>query len=275
MDFLGVRAASISKIEPLAADIPWLYDDLIKLVNTPKFRRVDAKGKVVAVETMRVALNLLGIDNLKIVIPSLAFRRWIPQITDPFPSIKTRLWEEALGVATSAKKIAEISDVDPYHAFVLGMFHDIGRIVVVRLYFKLFDQVQREALLEAHNDKKREEHTALTKIEPSATFLNQLLDKHAFNVSSRLISQMDMKRVFIATAMQEFNQSAPIKQATPLTKVLQQAQAYSKYRMLKSHKLIDLEESKAYLRQFAFPAGALGVLKTTDLAHMPLSMEEG
>lgn len=274
LDMLTVKAASISKIEPLAAAMPWLYEDLIKMVNTPKYRRVDAKGKVIPVETLRVALSFLGIENLKIVVPSLAFRRWIPQITDPYPKIKTRIWEEALAVAISAKKIAELSQVEPSHAFILGLFHDVGRILVVRLYFRLFDQVQQEALVEAHNDKKKEEHAALTKIVPSTTFLNFLLEEYATKLSSRMIERMGMQRIFIAAAMQEFSDSIAAKDALPMTNVLFQANAYAKYRMLKGYKLISLDESKDYLRQYAFPAGALGTLKATDLRHLNLSLEE-
>ena len=171
LDLLSVKASTISRIEPEAATMPWLYEDLIKMVNMPKYRRTDARGKVVAVDTLRVALSFLGIENLKMVVPSLAYRRWIPQITDPYPEIKTRLWDISVGTGVACKRVAEVSDLDDGHAFILGMFSDIGRIVVARLYFRLFDEVQREALIEAHHAKKREEHAALTKITPSGDFL--------------------------------------------------------------------------------------------------------
>jgi hypothetical protein len=80
IDMISVRAATISKIEPLATEIPWLYQDLLKLVNQPKYRRFDNKGKVVGVENFRVGLSFFGIENLSSVIVSLALRRLLPQL---------------------------------------------------------------------------------------------------------------------------------------------------------------------------------------------------
>ena len=208
------------------------------------------------------------------VVPSLAYRRWIPQITDPYPEIKSRLWEMAIGNAMSCKRIAEVSELDDGHAFTLGLFHGIGMIVVTRLYFRLFDQLQREALIEAHNEKKREEHAALTKIVPSGEYLIGLLDTFALQVSADMIAKMGMKRVFIANAMKEVADDLPITHLSPMGKVLLQGLAYNRYRMLKTYRLINMEEAKAYLRQFQMPPGALSVLKTTDLRHLNLKMED-
>ena len=274
LDMLSVKASTISKLEPAAGAMPWLYEDLIKMVNMPKYRRTDAKGKVVAVDSLRVGLSFLGIDNLKMVVPSLAFRRWIPQITDPYPEIKTRLWETAIGTAISCKSIAELSKVEPSHAFTLGMFHDIGRIVITRLYFRLFDELQREALIEAHNEKKREEHAALSKIQPDSDFLIKLMDRFATPISAQLIAKMGFKRLFIANAMDEYARELPMSKMSPLAKVLYQGVAYNRYRMLKNYKLIELEEAKAYLMQSQMPKGALSLLKTTDIRHLNISVDD-
>jgi hypothetical protein len=274
IDILSLKASSISRIEPIAASIPWLYDDLIKLVNQPQYRRTDKKGKVVSIDSLRMGLNFLGIDNLRLVVPCLAFRRWIPQITDPFPEIKSRVWEQAIGTAISCKRIAKVMKLDEATAFTLGMFQQIGFLVVVRLYFKLFEQVHREAMIEAHNDKKREEYTALSKIEPSADFLLALAEKYAMSISSQVINKMDMRRVFIGNSIDEYAKEIPFKNMSPLTKVLFQGNAYCKYRMLKSCKLINMDEAKEFLRHYQMPPGSLSILKTTDLRHMNLSFEQ-
>ena len=102
-------------------------------MNQPKYRRTDSKGKVIHVDSLRAALNRFGIENLNPVILSLAFRRWLPQITDPYPQIKNRLWEEALATSIISRKLAAIHKVNENHAFSLGMLSLLGNIVVVRL----------------------------------------------------------------------------------------------------------------------------------------------
>ena len=272
LDLVGIKAATISKIEPLATELPWFFNDLMKFVNQPKYRRIDNKGKVIIVETMRVGLNFFGIENLIIILSSLAFKRSLPQITDPYPQIKLRIWEEALATAISCKQIASVVGVNPNHAFCLGMLQMMGKVVVTKLYFRLFENVLREALIETQTTQKHDEHSALTRITPSGQFLNHLIEKHALNMSAKLIDKMTMKRVFIANAMFEVANNPAAADLSPLALVLKQGKAYAQYRMLKGHKLIDLQQSKDFIRTLRMPKGSLEVLKTTDMRALDLSV---
>jgi hypothetical protein len=272
LDLVGIKAATISKIEPLATELPWLFNDLMKFVNQPKYRRIDNKGKVVIVETMRVGLNFFGIENLIIILSSLSFKRCLPQITDPYPQIKLRIWEEALATAISCKQIASVVGVNPNNAFCLGMLQMMGKVVVTKLYFRLFENVIREALIETQTAQKHDEHSALTRITPSGQFLNSLIEKHALNISTKLIDKMTMQRVFIANAMHEVANNEPTAELSPLALVLKQGKAYAQYRMLKGHKLIDLQQSKDFIRTLRMPKGSLEALKTTDMRSIDLSM---
>jgi hypothetical protein len=270
LDLVCIKAATISKIEPLASELPWFFNDLMKFVNQPKYRRLDNKGKVVLVETMRVGLSFFGLENLIIVLTSLAFKRSLPQITDPYPQIKLRIWEEALATAISCKQIASVVGVNQNNAFCLGMLQTMGKVVVSKLYFRLFESVLREALIETQQAQKHEEHSALTRIAPSGQFLNLLIDKYAQNISAKLIDKMAMKRVFIANAMFEVANNEPSADLSPLGLVLKQGKAYAQYRMLKGHKLIDLQSSKDFVRTIRMPKGSLEVLKTTDMRSLDL-----
>ncbi|MFT4807155.1 MAG: hypothetical protein ACI9LX_000472 [Paraglaciecola sp.] len=273
LDLVGLKAATISKIEPLVTELPWFFNDFVKFVNQPKYRRIDNKGKVVIVETMRVGLNFFGLENLMIVLTSLAFKRSLPQITDPYPQIKLRIWEEALATAISCKQIASVVGVNQDHAFCLGMLQTMGKVAVSKLYFRLFESVLREALLETQFEQKHEEHSALTRITPSGAFLNQLIDKYALGISAKLIDKMAMQRVIIANAMFEVAHNEPAANLSPLALVLKQGKAYAQYRMLKGHKLVDLQQSKDFIRTLRMPKGSLELLKTTDMRSLDLSMK--
>ena len=273
LELVNIKAATISKIEPLASELPWLFNDLMKFINQPKYRRLDNKGKVVLVETMRVGMNFFGLENLVIIITSLAFKRSLPQITDPYPQIKLRIWEEALATANSCKQIASVVGVNQNNAFCLGMLQMMGKVVVSKLYFRLFENVLREALIESQQAQKHEEHSALTRITPSGSFLNQLIEKYAAGISANLIDKMAMQRVFIANAMFEVANNEPTADMSPLGLVLKQGKAYAQYRMLKGHKLIDIQQSKDFVRALRMPKGSLEILKTTDMRTLDLSMK--
>ena len=61
---------------------------------------------------------------------------------------------------------------------------------------------------------------------------------------------------------------------SPMGKVITQGVAYNRYRMLKMNKLIDLEDSKDFLRQYNFPQGALTLLKVTDLRQLDIELDQ-
>jgi hypothetical protein len=272
LDLVGLKAATITRIEPIATELPWLFNDLLKYVNQAKYRRLDNKGKVILVDTMRAGLNFFGFENLIIMLTSLAFKRSLPQITDPYPQIKLRIWEEALATAISCKQIASVVGVNKDHAFCLGMLQTMGKVVLSKLYFRLFESVLRDALVETQNAQKHEEHSALTRITPSGKFLNHLIDKYALNVSVKLIDKMAMRRVFIANAMSEVSSNNSLADLSPLALVLKQGKAYAQYRMLKEHKLIDLQQSKDFIRTLNMPKGSLDLLKRTDMHSLDLSI---
>lgn len=273
-DVLSVKAASIAKIEPLVADIPWLARELMEVANSPRYRKTDRLGKVVKFEQLRMALSFFGIENLKLIIPSLTVQRWIPKVTDPYPAFKQKISEQITATALSCQKLAEFSKVDPFHAYLLGTYHELGKLAISKMFFKYFDKVQQEAIVEAHKEQKRDEHAALqdVKIDPDvwlATMWNQ-----SFDIAAKTILHMNMKRVFIANGMQELADNVALTEMSPMARVLDQGRCYASYRVLKSYKLINMEEAKEYLRTCRMPKGAVAALKNVDVRQVTLSFAE-
>ncbi len=273
LDALSVRAASISKLEPLAASQPWLYDELIQVVNTPQFRRRDSKGRTIVVETLRTALSFLGIENLRLLIPSLVVKRAMPQITDPFPCIKLKLTQYSQGTAVTAKHIAPLYKVRAHDAFAFGMLSQLGRCAIIRLYFKLFDKVHLHLLQESQRDKERQRHEALLKIAPSANYLIALQEEFADKVAADMLEHMMLKRLFLGNAMRNCADNLPAEQGS-LHNILEQARTYTKVRMLHSTKLVSIADVKPVFKAQNYPERALEKLKSVDIFTLPMSKEE-
>jgi len=273
LDLLSVKACTVSRIEVLAAQIPWLYKDLLKMINSPKYRRTDSKGKILTADTLRVALSFFGLENLKMIVPLLTLRRCLPQITDPYPQIKRRIWEQCIATAMSSKRLARFHDVSENQAFTAGMLQSLGTIAVVKLYFRIFDQVQLEALKETQKTLKHQRHGALTKVEPSGDVLLSMLEKYVPQATASIIQGLHFQRLFLHGAFEQLANTENGEEPLPLTTVLLQGNAYAKYRILKFHELVTIEEAKDYLRKYKFPVGSLEVLKTTDMRSIGLEAE--
>lgn len=272
LDCLGTRAATISKLEPWVAGSPWLYDELIKVVNSPTFRRRDSKGRIIVVENLRTALSFLGIDNLRLLLPSLLIKRVMPQITDPYPQIKIKFSQYATGTALSARTLATFWQQKPYPAYVMGMLSNMGRCLVARLYFKLFEATHRKLLEDAQRKRERDLHDGLLKIRPSASYLIAMQEKFADAISADIFDHLALQRVPIRPALRGLVTGQPDEE-TPYYDILIRAREYSKVRMLYSQRFITTDEVKATLRPLAFPSGSLDALKAVDIFTLPLSAD--
>lgn len=269
LDALTVRACSVSKLEPIIATIPWLVEELTSIVNTPRFRRKDPRGRIIIVETLRTALSFLGIENLRLLIPSLIVKRATPQITDPYPLIKQKLSSYSTGVAITAQHIAIAQGINKKDAYMLGMLSNLGRCAVIRLYFRMFDKVQLHLLQECQKDKELKRHDALVKIVPSANHLIALQQSFADALTADILDELSLKRLFISPAMRAIADS-PHAEPSVLSDTLSQARVYAQVRALHQTKLTDAKTAKLALSALKYPQGILAKLKNVDIFTLPL-----
>ncbi len=268
LDVLSVRATSITRIESHAAALPWLYDDLMTIVNAPKFRRKDSRGKIIPVETMRTALSFIGVENLRLLIPVSVLKRALPKITDPFPEIKTRLLQYAQAVGLTMRARAEDYSVTSHEAFTIGIFSQLGRSTIARLYFKAFEQAKLSLLREAEIARNAPLHTAMQKAQPSANYLIAMQEELSVDLTARLTSAMDFKRLRIALPFAEI--AGKDKHPHEVTELLQKAQSYASIRMLHHSKFLEKSEIPLALHKTGFARSEREILKATDLFTLPL-----
>ncbi len=161
-------------------------------------------------------------------------------------------------------------------AFTLGMLSNLGRCTIARLYFRLFDSVQRTMLEEAQRNRQRDVHDALLKIRPSANYLIALQNEYADKVSADIFEHMHFKRLAVVAPMRCLASKEEVE-AGSLADVLAQARHYAQVRMAYQHRVVDKKELKPLFVQRNYPSGALEALKEVDIFQLPVisSSENG
>lgn len=273
IDFLASPSATITKVEAIVANTPWLVDELLKLVNQPQHRRRDSRGRVIAVDSLKTALSFMGIDNVKRVVPALIYKQTLPVISDPFPQIKHKVWEYNLNGARTAEALAKAHKVKPYEAYTLAMFSQLGRSAIVKLYFRLFEQVHLDFLRHAQKSKLRNLHSALVQLTPDPKHLISLIDEHSDRTTLHLFDYMLFKRVRYTSAISQVLGDVSPDEADPLTQVLQQSRYYAKYRMLKDNNLFLDDESEKFIAGSAIEPGLRQKLDAQTLYQLPILTE--
>ncbi|MBF39931.1 HDOD domain-containing protein [Idiomarina sp. UBA4520] len=270
LDTLSLKAASMRRIESLVQGMDWFHTGLLRTVNQPPF--ID-RNKQVKLDNLRVAMSFVGTENLRLLAPAYIMQNWLPPSTHPFTLFRRKVWEHSLGTAIAAHNIAvERKLKDPILAYTMGMFHELGKIALTKLYLKLFDEVQREFAMASVNDKSPERHNALVQLTPDEHFLRDLMLEKDKEVSYLVAEGWGLKRVPVSKHLLAFtqaNRTTP-KYDSDYAEVLAQANAYCEFRMMREVDLASLEEGKRILNKYSVSAETVARLNNVSLKRPPI-----
>ena len=267
LDILSARATSVKQIKNLAASLPWLTIDLINLVNKPQYR----KRADVQVTDAKLALSYIGLDNLKLVMPTFILKHWLPTSTAPYGLMKRKLWNDSLSIALASSVLAKEQGFDEFTAFTTAILSNIGRLAVTRCYLSTFSKMYKEEVREAFESKDKRLHNALSKIEASEELLLEELVMRSSQLSADLIEKMHFKRLGITEPIFDLAYADSIEKMHPVAQLVAKAKAYIAFRSLAKEGLIDSDESKMLLSSVNLTSAEVSLLKKSDIDHIKLN----
>ena len=266
LDALSGKAVTVNKLDPLVSRVPWLVEDLLRLVNQPQYRNRTSSGAMV--KDVKTALRFLGVESLQLILPVYAMKRMIPHATDPFTGLKNRLWDYSLAVAIAAKRLAEDSPEHPYNAFCVGLFHTLGHAVVTRNYLRTYQQVRQQQLLQARESRDVQLTDALDSLEPDGSFLSESIHEFAAVLSADITSRWQLDTLPLCQTLDQLAEGAGFAGSSPLARLVQQAQAYVQWRDLKQRQQVSEEETKIWFSSVQLSADSIQILKQTNLKRL-------
>jgi putative nucleotidyltransferase with HDIG domain len=121
MQLIENNKATSDQISKVVASDPAVAARVLKISNSSFYGR---QGKI---QNLSSAIVLLGFTTLKSIVVTASVR----QVYQPFGLTEKMLWEHSFGVALAARIVAaEIGGIDQEEAFLAGLFHDIGKVIM-------------------------------------------------------------------------------------------------------------------------------------------------
>ena len=266
LELLSLRATSINKIKPLATSLPWLANDLVSLVNKPQYR----KRADVQVNDAQLALSYVGLDNLKLVMPTFILKHWLPTNTAPFSLMKRKLWNDSLSIALASSVLAEHSGVNCYTAFTTGMLSNVGALAITRCFLSTYNRMYKQELREAFNAKDKRLHNILAKVENPPELLLEQLILRSSKLSAELIELMNFDRLHITEAMFDLSYAETIEKMSPIAQIVTKAKVFVMYRSLVKENLISDEEIALLFESAKLSKTEIALLNKSDIDHIKL-----
>jgi HD-like signal output (HDOD) protein len=269
MEILSVRAASINRIIPLVKSLPWLADELIKLVNKPQYR----KRADVQVTDASLALSYIGLDNLKLVMPTFMLKHWLPNSTAPYALMKRKLWNDSLAIAMSSSVLAKKEGMDEFSAFAAGMFSNLGMLAVSRCFLTTYSELHTAELKEAYENKDKKLHDTLVSFDASPELLLEQIVTRSSKISADLVELMRLDRLRITETIFDLAYTETLEKMCPLAQIVAKAKAYVAYRSLAKDDLISTDEAKLLLTAVGITSPEISILKKSDIDHIKLNFK--
>ena len=266
LDLLAVRAASIKRVKPLTSTLLWLSNDLIRLVNKPQYR----KRADVQIHNVDVALSYIGLDNLKLIMPTFILKHYLPSSTTPFSLMKRKLWNDSLSTGLATSILAQEYAIDEYAAFTAGLFSNLGRFIVTRLFFRAYHDIHAKAVRKAFTDQDKRLHDILLSIKPDADVLLNQLTRHSAQIGAEMIELMRFERLPLTEPLFDIAYTTDYDKMHPIAQIITKAQGYIAFRNLAKESLISSHEAKLLLASAKLLPEEIALLKKSDIDHLKL-----
>jgi putative nucleotidyltransferase with HDIG domain len=136
MQLIEDENVSAEELAKVVASDPAVAARVLKISNSSFY------GCQRQIQTLSHAIVVLGFGTLK----SLVVAASVKQVYQPYGLTEKMLWEHSFGAGLAARMIAkEIRRVSSEEAFLGGLFHDIGKIILNTLDSQRFQSVMQRS----------------------------------------------------------------------------------------------------------------------------------
>lgn len=121
MQLIESDRATAEEISKVVSSDPAVAARVLKISNSSFY------GRQGTIQNLSQAIVLLGFTTLKSIVVTASVR----QVYQPFGLTEKMLWEHSFGAGLAARTIAsKVGGVDQEEAFLAGLFHDIGKVIM-------------------------------------------------------------------------------------------------------------------------------------------------
>jgi len=124
---LGSGGSGLAELAGDVGEDPVIAAAVLRMANSPLYRGMNK------INAIQPALNRLGTKALRTLMLHESLRSAVISRRGPQREWGENLWKRSLASAYVMRRIAELTGLDPEEAWLMGLLHDIGNIVVLRI----------------------------------------------------------------------------------------------------------------------------------------------
>ncbi|QYJ86768.1 HDOD domain-containing protein [Shewanella mesophila] len=244
LEALHQKNLDLNRLRLLISDLPWLCRDLTNIVNSASFRHQRQQRSDVKVTEIKLVLNFIGVENLRMLIPYFCLRNWLPTGHANLLWTTRKLWRYAMLTGIASKALAELNEQDAALAYTCSLLHQLGTSVVLKNGAKVYENIWGNWLREASSSRDKELYDAVLATEFPADNIYQQVLKHAPKLNWQLLGLLNFKQSALTQVQAELDQTLSYSELSDYAALVARASCFAKVLMLEEMRMISPKEKR-------------------------------
>jgi hypothetical protein len=277
IDKLYLKSTSISQLETYINNVQWLNRNLIDTIRIPYFAK-QLQGSKAKIDTLRTTLGIMGENNLKYFIPKYIIEHNIPRDSS-FPLIGRKIYEHSLMTGTACYHLATLNEnkLNPHIAFTAGIFHEVGAIILFKMYTDIFEDVWREELHQSRDNLEQKRFNTISRIEPCRKRLRKIFYDHSRTFTKNIVRDFSFEKLPIKEILTRFCDRQPLNSeglrdsVSEYVDILEKGNIYAESEELLQVKLITQKNKDQIVLSKNITKEELLLLSSQNLKNLTIS----
>ena len=238
LELVQERVIDTNRLISLIENESWLVNDLLNIVNSASFRHGKIKDSDIKVTDVKLILNFIGMENVKLLVPYFCLRNWLPS------GHANLLWRYSMVSAIAAQTLAKLYEKDSVFVYTCSLLSQLGPSVVLTNSAVLFHNTWSFWLQEASNSRDKGLYDAVLSTEFPSGKVCGLVIQYGDRLNWQLLDQLNCNNSSIASVMAELDNNLSYKDLSENAAIVARASCYAKVMLLDEMKQLAPQEKR-------------------------------
>jgi HD-like signal output (HDOD) protein len=270
LDLLLSPDLNLNRLRPIIEDNSWLCRDLINLINSPASRHRRPKNSDVQVTDIKLVLNYIGLENLRLLIPYFCLRNWLPAGNANLLWITRKLWRYSIMSAIAAQALAELHNKEPSLTYTCALMYQFATSIILNQSGQIFDKTWGTWLREASQSRDKQVYDAIMATDFPAESIFEQVMLHGHKLNWQLLNLLKFEDSAMTRILKELDHDYHFSELSADAAIVAKASCYAKVLLLEEQQLIDPQEKRIMFDYYEFSAQELLRLKAQNFRKLDL-----
>ncbi|MCH1920791.1 HDOD domain-containing protein [Shewanella sp. A3A] len=243
LELISSPQLDLNRLRPVVADIPWLGRDLITIVNSPAFVAKRPQGSDIQVNDLKLVLNYIGMEQLRLYIPYYLCRHWL-SANPSLVWVNRKVWRYLQLQAVAARALAQLHQQDGILLYSVALMQQLGMSLLLGVAANIYERLRHTWRREAMAQRDGELHDAVSVCQFPLEQLWPIIAAHSANLCWQVPSALGFADAAPIKLLRERASSVAFSSLSDAAKILDKSACYAKCLLLEELQQLSFSDKK-------------------------------